>query len=81
MEDFISALGATAEATALFYLQLVKHGIPPEQAASLTAMIISNFIGGNNTDRELIICKTGRSIPLLVSSLERICLDTKTSRI
>ena len=51
MEDFISALGATAEATALFYLQLVKHGIP-EQAASLTAMIISNFIGGNNTGRE-----------------------------
>lgn len=52
MEDFISALGATAEATALFYLQLVKHGIPPEQATSLTAMIISNFIGGNNTGRE-----------------------------
>lgn len=52
MKEFINALGATAEATALFYLQLVKHGIPPEQAVQLTAVIISNFMGGNNTDRE-----------------------------
>lgn len=52
MEEFINALGATAEATAMFYLQLVKHGIPPEQATQLTAVIISTFIGGNNTDRE-----------------------------
>lgn len=52
MEEFINALGAVAETTAMFYLQLVKYGIPPEQAASLTAMIISNFIGGNNTGRE-----------------------------
>nr|DAR40349.1 MAG TPA: hypothetical protein [Caudoviricetes sp.] len=36
--------------TALFYLQLVKHEVPPIQAAILTSMIIPNLLGGNKTD-------------------------------
>ena len=50
MEDFVKAIGAISEMTALFYLQLVKHEIPPIQAATLTSMIISKLLGGNKTD-------------------------------
>lgn len=52
MEEFIKAIGAISEATALCYTQLVKHGVPPEQAASLTEAIIAKAIEGKSADKE-----------------------------
>ena len=51
MEEFIKAIGAISEAAALCYTQLVKHGVPPQQAATLPGAIIAKAMKGKSTGK------------------------------
>lgn len=51
MDDFINAVGAMAEMSAIFYKTLVSKGVPPIEAATMTQEMIRATIGGIKSGR------------------------------
>jgi hypothetical protein len=53
LSKFVQAVGAVAESSALLYKELVKNGVPPDQAAIITQGYIKAIIAmdrGNKDD-------------------------------
>ena len=46
LKDFIDSIGAMAEATAAFYVALMKNGGPASDAATITGAFVRAAFGG-----------------------------------
>lgn len=52
VSNFIQAIGAMAEMTAIFYATLLKAGLPDDVVVTLTAKMISEIIKAGGSEQK-----------------------------
>jgi hypothetical protein len=50
LSKFVQAVGAVAESSALLYKELVKNGVPPDQAVTITQGYIEAIMAMSGGD-------------------------------